>query len=131
MLQEKDTSRLEYTAEDLISHKLQQSRILVAKPKFDREGTDLLAFLEMGDGVKFCRIQCKGRSLANSESSQVNLPKSYITEGFVLFLYVEESANVSGLYCFFQTDFQNLQYWHENIKGEYSLNISRSNGFVA
>ncbi|WP_010477981.1 hypothetical protein [Acaryochloris sp. CCMEE 5410] len=118
-----DTSRLEYTAEDLISHKLQQSGILVAKPKFDREGTDLLAFLDMGDNVKFCRIQCKGRSLANSNSN-VKLPKSYVTAGFVLFLYVEESAADSGLYCFFQSDLESLS---ENARDEYILSLLRNN----
>lgn len=117
-----DTSRLEYTAEDLISHKLQQSGILVAKPKFDREGTDLIAFLDIGDGVKFCRIQCKGRSLVNSDSN-VKLPKSYVTAGFVLFLYVEESADNSGLYCFFQTE---LEGWSKNSQ-DYSLSLSKNN----
>ena len=79
-----DTTHLEYTAEDLISHKLMQAGLLVAKPKFDREGTDLLALLQMADGVKFCRIQCKGRSIKDSNSN-IKIPTSYVTNGFVLF----------------------------------------------
>lgn len=33
-----DTTLMEYTAEDLIAHKLQRAGILISKPKFDREG---------------------------------------------------------------------------------------------
>ena len=54
-----DTSTLENIAEDLISHKLQHHGLLVAKPKSDRLGTDLLVFAEMADGVKFCRVKTK------------------------------------------------------------------------
>ena len=70
-----DTKQMEETAENYISSKLQQADILVAKPKFDLNGTDLLAFTNMVDGVKFCRIQCKGRSLANSGSSNISVKK--------------------------------------------------------
>ena len=49
-----DPSVMEYTAEDLIAHKLTRSGFLVAKPRFDQEGADLLAFLKVKDGAKFC-----------------------------------------------------------------------------
>tara|TARA_R110001592_G_scaffold7032_3_gene39521 strand:+ start:66022 stop:66480 length:459 start_codon:yes stop_codon:yes gene_type:complete len=60
-----DTSTLENIAEDYISHRLQRSGMLVAKPKNDRLGTDLLVFDEINDGVKFCRVQAKGSEQAN------------------------------------------------------------------
>ena len=84
-----DTTKLEYTAEDLIAHVLQRSGLLVAKPKFDREGADLLAFAELADGVKFCRIQCKGRTIINSISTNIKIPKSYVSPSFVLFLFID------------------------------------------
>ena len=115
-----DTTHLEYTAEDLIAHKLMRSGILVAKPKFDREGTDLLAFLEMKDGVKFCRIQCKGRSLAKSKSN-VKISASYVTSGFVVFLYVEGSTTCSDVYCFLQSDIQGS--WTKNPNDVYELSL--------
>jgi len=100
-----DTTIMEYTAEDLISHKLQRSGILVAKPKFDNEGADLLAFLGVSDGAKFCRIQCKGRSLINSPSSTIDVPKEYVTDAFTLFLFVETgNPNSTHLFCFFGKD---------------------------
>ncbi|HEY5866461.1 MAG TPA: hypothetical protein VI542_13090, partial [Candidatus Tectomicrobia bacterium] len=81
-----DTTVMEYTAEDLITHKLLRAKIFVAKPKFDLEGADLLALLNVSDGAKFCRIQCKGRSLVHSPTSQVEIPKGYVTGGFIVFL---------------------------------------------
>jgi hypothetical protein len=96
-----DTAHLENTAEDLIAHKLQQSGMLVAKPKFDRNGADLLCFLHIFDAAKFCRIQCKGRSLKNTAKSHVEVPKEYVTDGFVLVLYIEkDNSQCSDLYCF-------------------------------
>ena len=120
-----DTTKIEYTAEDLISNKLQRNDILVAKPKFDREGTDLLAFTKIGDGVKFCRIQCKGRSIIKN-NSQVKIPQSYVTSGFILFLFVETvDPNQSNIYCFFESDIREGLQWKLTSKNEYYLYISK------
>ncbi len=73
-----DTSILEKNAEAYISHKLLRHGLLVAKPMCDQSGTDLILFAEIADGVKFCRIQSKGRSLVNSASS-IKIPKDYVT----------------------------------------------------
>jgi hypothetical protein len=118
-----DTTVMEYTAEDLIAHKLQRSGILVAKPKFDRDGADLLALLRVSDGAKFCRIQCKGRSLTSSSSSNVEVPKEHVTDGFILFLFVETGqSDRTPLYCFFGRE---IRSWRE--RGDsYALSISRS-----
>jgi hypothetical protein len=96
-----DTSVMEYTAEDLIAHKLQRGGLLVAKPKFDQEGADLLALLDVADGAKFCRIQCKGRSFGGSPHSSVVVPMRYVTDAFVLFLFIETGElKRTHLYCF-------------------------------
>lgn len=100
-----DTSVLEYTAEDLVAHKLQREGILVAKPRFDQNGADLLALLQVRDGARFCRVQCKGRTLNPSSRAEVVVPLSYVTSGFVLFLFVEEERHEqTNLYCFFSHD---------------------------
>jgi hypothetical protein len=95
-----DTSHLEYTAEDLISHKLQRGGLLVAKPKFDRDGTDLIALMEVADGAKFCRIQCKGRTLTGNKSSNVVIPEEYVSGAFFVFLYVEIGESKPFIFCF-------------------------------
>ena len=123
-----DTSTLENIAEDYISHRLQRCGLLVAKPKNDRLGTDLLVFHEINDGVKFCRVQAKGRSLASSKKTNIRIPKTYVTKGFVLFLYLEVSEkefdSEAKLYIFFP---QEIEQWSVTKKGEYQLNLSQSN----
>ncbi len=119
-----DTAKLEYTAEDLIAHVLQRSGILVAKPKFDREGADLLAFAELADGVKFCRIQCKGRTLIDSNSSNIRIPVSYVSPSLVVFLFIDNGElEEINLYSFFSSD---IEQW-KTSNNNYVLSISSSN----
>ena len=123
-----DTSTLENIAEDYISHRLQKGGLLVAKPKNDRLGTDLLVFHEIDDGVKFCRVQAKGRSFATSNKTNIRIPKNYVTNGFVLFLYLEVSESVfeseARLYIFFP---QEINQWSLTPNNEYQLNLSLTN----
>lgn len=117
----RDNTKLEYTAEELIAHRLQLFDLLVAKPKFDRNGADLLAFMELADGVKFCRIQCKGRTVKKS-NSHVEIPKGYVTPSFVLFVFVDDgSFDSNNLYCFIASD---IQAWSKNDK-YYTLGIKQ------
>ncbi|AFL73262.1 hypothetical protein [Thiocystis violascens] len=117
-----DTSQLEHIAEDHICSRLQQHGILVAKPKFDILGTDLLAFTDMKDGIKFCRIQSKGRSLLSSASSNVTIAKNHVSSGFIVFLYLVFCESDQRLYVFFESD---IQQWSTNSKQkEYKLSIS-------
>jgi len=86
-----DTSQLEKRAEDYISSMLSRNGILVAKPKFDIDGTDLLGLIEVGDGARFFRIQCKGRSI-EEDHAFVSVPTEYVSSAFVLCLYLESGA---------------------------------------
>lgn len=117
-----DTSIMEYTAEDLISHKLTRAGLLVAKPKFDQDGSDLLIFLDVGDGAKFCRVQCKGRSLINSKQTQVDVFKKYVSDAFILFLFVETGQkDITNLFCFMGNDIR--QNWQVRDH-KYELSIT-------
>ncbi len=119
-----DTSLMEYTAEDLVAHKLQRSGILIAKPRFDQEGADLLAFLQVKDGAKFCRIQCKGRSLFQSTTTHVEVPKKYVTGAFVLFLFIETGIkHKTLLYCFTAA---NIHDKWSSEEDQFSLSISET-----
>jgi hypothetical protein len=117
---------MEYTAEDLIAHKLTRSKILIAKPKFDQEGADLLALLEVKDGAKFCRIQCKGRSLLDSSKrTSVTVPQDYVTDGFILLLFIEmgEWEETTQLFCFLGDEIRSK--WHLNNK-KYRLTVTKN-----
>ena len=74
----------------------------------------------MADGVKFCRIQCKGRTV--KPSSNVTIPEQYVTSGFVLFLYIESNDNANDLYCFIESD---IKTWYKNPRNEYQLSLSQ------
>ena len=114
---------MEYTAEDLIAHKLQRSGVLVAKPKFDHDGADLLVLLDVKDNAKFCRVQCKGRSLARTKTAHVEIPVAYATDGFILFIFVETGeSEETFLYCFFGREIR--KNW-KVIKQEYVLRLTR------
>ena len=116
---------MEYTAEDLIAHKLERSGILVAKPKFDHDGADLLALLDVKDNAKFCRIQCKGRSLITTKTARVKIPQLYATDGFVLFIFVETGEfSLTHLYCILGKEIRDT--WRM-LKSDYILTLNRSN----
>lgn len=125
-----DTTHIACTAEDLISYRLQQAGLLVTKPKFDREGTDLIVFMTVSDGAKFCKVQCKGRSLAKSNTSNIQVFKSYVTDAFVLLLYIDDGFDDRvNLFCFFSDDIKEkwkLKSFKESSKDIYRLNISKS-----
>lgn len=124
-----DTTHLEYTAEDLISHKLQRGGLLVAKPKFDRDGTDLIALMEVADGAKFCRIQCKGRTLAGNKSSNVEIPEEYVKGAFFVFLYVETGNSEPCIFCFSTKDMKSrwiLKTNKKTYKKFYYLGFTKS-----
>lgn len=124
-----DTTHLEYTAEDLIAHKLQRYGLLVAKPKFDRDGADLIALISVADGAKFCRIQCKGRSLKTCNNSNVKVPADYITDAFFVFLYIDICDNNTHIFCFSADDIKtnwNLKTEKDKAKEYYVLNIYKN-----
>lgn len=117
-------SLLEHIAEARVSYELHRAGFLVAKPKPDLTGTDLLVFSEMQDGVKFCRIQCKGRSLVSSPKSNIKIPRRYVSNGSIAILYLQISQNENRMYCFFPSD---ICQWHLTSKNRYQLSLSRSN----
>ena len=116
-----DTTHLEYTAEDLIAHKLQKNDFLVAKPKFDRDGTDLIILLSVKDGAKLGRVQCKGRSLINSSKTNVKIPVEYVLGAFFVFLYLDSGDDKTHLFVFLTKDIKQWSKYNKN----YVLNINK------
>lgn len=119
-----DTSVLEHIAELKIAHELQKHNILIAKPYFDQNGTDLLAFSKMEDGVKFCRIQCKGRTVIKDGKNGIEIPKDYVTGGFIVFLYVDFGDFTDQLYMFHASE---IEKWNLSPENKYTLSLSGSN----
>ncbi|NMG31273.1 hypothetical protein [Aromatoleum evansii] len=117
-----DTSHLAHIAEDLITHHLQRSGLLVAKPKNDRLGTDLLVFDQIADGVKFCRVQCKGRTVSK-HGAKITIPEHHVTAGYLLLAYLAKESDAGCLYFFLPST---VNTWPKNRKGEYTLNVGQN-----
>lgn len=117
-----NNSAMEMIAEDLISHFLQRNGVLVAKPKFDNEGGDLLAMLTVEDGARFCRIQSKGRSLFDKSTTRsITIPTSYVTESYVVMIYIDDGKfEKTHLYCCFSDDLRK-EPWVEKDNGKRLL----------
>ncbi len=114
---------IEHTAEDLISYKLQQCGLWIAKPKFDVLGTDLIVFVDFETSIKFGRVQCKGRtlSLGINKSAKIEVINKYVYDEFLLFLYLDKGDYKSDIYLF--TAEQIVSVWKINKRGNYYLSI--------
>lgn len=97
------TGSMEHAAESKVCSELHKEGFIVAKPQPDLNGTDLLVFKQMSDSIKFCRVQCKGRDISKNKASII-IPESYVTPGFICFLYLLDSSKSYRLYCFFASD---------------------------
>lgn len=127
--QRRDTKILELVAEHFVSHTLGRYGILCAKPYFDQIGADLLGIMELDGIAKFCRIQCKGRTVKENNSS-VCIPIEYVDSDFAAFLFVEDGKlEESKLYCFFADDFRNWSPLPKDGPINYVLYLKKNGAF--
>jgi hypothetical protein len=116
-----DTSQKEKIAEHEIASILSSRGLLIAKPFFDQRGADLLGFIHICGGAKFCRIQCKFRQAG----SQIEIPIHYVPGAFVCVAYIipkETATNhapIHALYCFFPDE---IRQWHKH-DGKYIVSL--------
>ena len=116
-----DNKQLELQAEKLIEHKLIKHGLLVTKPSFDKEGTDLLIIKDISQKITpFIKVQCKGRTIKSN--CNVTIPTKYVEENFVTFLYLEkEETKDDFLYVFFQDD---IRRWR-TVGANFQLTIPK------
>lgn len=100
-----DTRRLEQIGETLITSKLLETGILPAKPFFDHFGADLIGFTSIADQGRFCRIQCKYRTL--KQTASISVDSSYVTGAFILFVCLQTDSK-KCLYCFTADEVRNI-----------------------
>jgi len=118
-----DTKRLEKIGESFVISSLLDENILVAKPFFDRLGTDLIGFTSIDDKAKFCRIQSKYRDLKISTFVQID--SEYVVGAFVLFLYIKADGK-KYFYCLLPKDIKRiLKQKTSKAKKVYRLSITR------
>ena len=100
---------------------MQEAGFLVAKLKFDRDGTDLIALISIKDGSKFGKIKSKGRSLKNNPHTNIKIPCHHIIGPFFLFVYINYKR-AEDLYVFFCEDIKNWKISGTN----YIFNINKN-----
>lgn len=116
-----DTKPLEIECESLVQHELIKHELKVTKPTFDKEGADLLIIDNItAQYTKYLKVQCKGRSLTSTNN--VIIPKKYVTDNFLVFLYIKLDNFQSSMYLFFSDD---IKEWNYNSrKDTFSLNLN-------
>lgn len=126
-----DTKPIEIQSESRIQSELIKHGFLVNKPNFDKEGADLLLLSSIKKkDVHLLKIQCKGRTIKNT-GSYIDIPVSYVTENFVVFLYVIDENLNDILFIFFHDDIiadwekldnkYILRFTHKKLKEPYFL----------
>jgi len=117
-----DNKNLEMVAENLIAHFLQRHGILMAKPCFDQDGGDLIAMTN-DSGVRFCRIQSKGRTVLPGKGSNVLVKHEYVRPSFILCLYIEDNSfDQLNLFVFFH---EQIQQWPTTKDGHFKLELNQ------
>lgn len=94
-----DTNKLELQAENYVNSALSKYEFLVSKPQYDTDGCDLQILDNSSFPTRLLRIQSKGRTIDNSTS--VEVPKNYVDDNFILFVYAVNKDKKETLYIFF------------------------------
>ncbi|CAM3611621.1 hypothetical protein [Zobellia roscoffensis] len=88
---------------------------------YDKDGTDLIITQKVDSTtLNYIKIQSKSRKL--NKSTNVKIPKSYVNENFVLFIYIVDQQKEEYLFCIFEEDFK---IFREN-NNDFTLYISHS-----
>ena len=118
-----EAQMLEKITVNTVSSKLMQNEIITAHPDVDLNGADLLGILKIDDGMKFARIQCKGRTIKHkNDSCEIKIKKEYITGTFTCILNIQYlHDNSEHLFCFFVNDIKVRKDLWKETSDHFSL----------
>lgn len=118
-----DTKPLELEALNEIESKVARYGYKYARINYDEDGGDLYIIEKCeGNTLSYLRCQSKGRSIYPSHSSVV-IPKSYISEDFLVFVYVKP-MDLDDVETYLYTANDIVSVWEESEKS-YSLYLSK------
>lgn len=119
-----DNKPLEEQAENYIKSQLINFGFNVAKPSFDKKGSDILIIDNIDTKkTRVLIVQSKGRNV-NESFTSVKVPRSYVEDNFLLFLYTVDDERNNLLFLFFAED---IRTWHINNNDEYILTFNCKN----
>lgn len=118
-----DTKPLEHEALHEIQSKMARFGYKYANINFDENGGDFYIIGEIDNNrCVYLRGQSKGRSI-NNNSSNVVIPKDYVQDGFLVFVYVKpEDPDDVATFLYTTEDIKTL--WREN-DNSYTLYLSK------
>lgn len=86
---------------------------------YDKDGADFMITQKIDSNkLHFITIQSKSRKI--KKSTNVKIPKKYVVENFVLFIYLLDENKNENLFCFFENDFNIFK----ERDSDYILNIT-------
>ncbi|MDO6739449.1 hypothetical protein [Wenyingzhuangia sp. 2_MG-2023] len=117
-----DNKPLEEQAENYLKSQLIKFDFNLAKPSFDKYGSDLIIVDKINTKkTKILLIQSKGRTLKNETFSNVTIPEKYVEKYFVLFIYTIDEEKEESLFMFNSKD---IKEWNLNDH-IYQLNFNK------
>jgi len=116
-----DNKPTEEQAESYLKSKLLKFGFNLTKPSFDKNGSDLIIVDKIdSDKTKFLIVQSKGRILKGKQFSNIKIPKNYVKNNFIVFLYVIIEDSNESLFMFMPND---IKEWNFN-NNNYQLNFN-------
>ncbi|MDD2799809.1 MAG: hypothetical protein PHV20_14560 [Bacteroidales bacterium] len=116
-----DNKPLEEQAENYIKSQLLRFGFNVAKPSFDKKGSDLIILDNVErQNARIFKIQSKGRTISD-KSTNIKIPISYVENEFILFIYTIDEERNESCFIFFSND---IKLWKKN-GNDYILSFNK------
>ncbi|WP_341904776.1 hypothetical protein [Fluviicola taffensis] len=106
-----DNKPLEEQAENYIKSQLLKFDFNVLKPSFDKKGSDLIIVDNIEkQNIRLIKVQSKGRKIS-TKSTNVKIPKTYVQDDFILFIYTIDNHKNEACFLFLPDD---MKQWKLN-----------------
>ncbi|PIB30594.1 hypothetical protein [Maribacter sp. 4G9] len=117
----KDNKPIEKQAENYLKSQLSKFEFNYQEPSYDKNGSDLTLIENLkAKKTRLLNIQSKGRTITK-QSTNVKIPKEYVNERFILFIYTVDEYKTENLFIFFPNE---IVKWTLNTKNEYTLSFN-------
>lgn len=117
----RDNKPIEKQAENYLKSQLSKFDFNYQEPSYDKNGSDLTIIENYKTKkTKLLNVQSKGRTVSN-QTTNVKIPKEYVNEQFVLFIYTVDENKNETLFMFLPSEIEN---WKLNNNSEYTLSFN-------
>ena len=121
-----DTKPLEHEALDWITSSLSRYNKRFVKMSFDEDGADFYIVKKVeGESsliLKCLKGQSKGRNITK-RSENVVIPKEYVTDNFLVFVYVKKEDTDEAVTYMYSAD--DIRSTWKDTEADYKLNLPK------